>query len=49
MEMPTWWQRVAISFMNAMFTSRWAFSTAFAISATLMLGALWIPAVTTEP
>lgn len=33
------------SFMSAIFTSRWVFSITFAASATLILLALWVPAV----
>ena len=35
---------IASSFTSAMLTSRWVFSITLAASATLMLGALWVPA-----
>ena len=38
----------ANSFMNAIFTSRCAFSIIFDASATLILGALWVPFSNTE-
>ena len=42
-------QMIAISFISAMLRSRWVFSSALAASATLIDGALWMPAVTTVP
>ena len=35
--------------MKAMLRSRWVFSITLAASATLIEGARWMPAVTTEP
>ncbi len=40
---------VASSFMSAMLRSRCVFSMTLAASATLMLGAWWMPACTTAP
>ena len=37
------------SFISAMLRSRWVFSITLAASATLIDGALWMPAVTIEP
>ena len=47
--MPRRSKMMASSFMSAMFRSRWVFSMTLAASATLMLEARWMPALTTEP
>ena len=39
---------LASSFMKAMLTSRCEFSIIFEASATRMLGALWVPLISTE-
>ena len=36
---------IASSFTNAIFISLWEFSITFAASATLIVGARWVPAV----
>ena len=38
-------KRMASAFTRAIFKSRWVFSMTFAASATLMLPALWVPAL----
>ncbi len=43
--MPMVWKIMANSLTSAMLTSRWVFSMTLAASATLMLGARWVPAV----
>src|SRR3546814_9501669 len=43
--MPSLLNRIAKSFTRAILRSRWVFSITLAASATLMLLALWVPAV----
>ena len=47
--MPSRWKIADSSFMKAMLRSRCVFSMTFAASATLIDGARWMPALTTEP
>ena len=46
--MPMALKILANSFMNAMLTSRWLFSIILEASATLIVGALWVPLTKTE-
>ena len=47
--MPILSKMIESSFIKAIFKSRWVFSITLAASATLMVGARWMPAVTTLP